>query len=277
MFVTVIISVYKDVEALEAILWGLSLQTIQNFEVIVTEDGDDPKVADFMAKYQQQNNSFTLRHLTQEDIGFRKTRAVNRAIAASTGDYLIFIDGDCIPHISFVEMHLRHREKAKFCLGRRMHLGPKESKLVREKPSRILIFSTWPKLLISFFRLHFDSVKNYEIGAPSDFLHNLLSSHKLNIVGCNFSCFKEDILKINGYDEDLPGVGGEDGDLGWRFEGMGIYSKNIKFQAIVYHLDHPTRRSQADINAAITARNQSLHRYACFNGIEKIDQNEDLV
>jgi glycosyltransferase involved in cell wall biosynthesis len=270
MYCSVIISVYKDVQALEAILWGLSVQTVQNFEVIVTEDGDDPKVADFVTKYRQENHSFPLRHLTQADIGFRKTLAVNRAIAVSKGDYLIFIDGDCIPHPSFVQMHLKHAELSKVCVGRRMHLGPKESLLARAKPDRILKFATWPKLLSSFISLHADSVRNYEIGAPSNWLHKRLSGHHLGIVGCNFSCFKQDMLKINGYDEDLPGAGGEDGDLGWRFEGLGIHTKNIKFQAVVYHLDHPARRHQENVNESISARNKSLGLYVCKNGIQKI-------
>ena len=79
------------------------------------------------------------------------------------------------------------------------------------------------------------------------------------------------MLKINGYDEDLPGAGGEDDDLGWRFEGLGVITKNVKFQAVVYHLHHPARRVLADVNATIMARNQSLNRYVCLNGIRKID------
>lgn len=272
MQTSIIISVYKDVQALRAILWGLGVQTVQNFEVIVTEDGDDPKVADFIAQYLQVPHSFALTHLSQEDIGFRKTRAVNRAIAASNGEYLIFIDGDCIPHPTFVQMHLKHAELGKVCAGRRMHMGPKESLSVRAKPSRILRFATWPRLFSVLIPLHLDSVRNFEIGAPSNWLHNRFRSHKLNIVGCNFSCFKQDMLKINGYDEDLPGAGGEDGDLVWRFEGLGIHTKNVKFQSIVYHLDHPARRHQENVNESISAKNKALGNYFCINGIRKLDE-----
>jgi glycosyltransferase involved in cell wall biosynthesis len=270
MKASIIISVYKDVQALEAILWGLSQQTVIDFEVIVTEDGDDPKISAFITSYNLNNSSFSLLHLTQEDVGFRKTRAVNRAIAQANGDYLIFLDGDCIPHPTFVQMHLKHAEIGKVCVGRRMHLGPKESRLARDLPSRVLHFLTWPKLLMALVPLHLDAVRNYEVGAPSNWLHQRLSSHHLGIVGCNFSCFKQDILKINGYDEDLPGAGGEDGDLGWRFEGVGIHTKNIKFQAVVYHLDHPARRHQENINESISARNKALNRYVCLNGINKL-------
>jgi len=277
MKTSIIISVYKDVQALQAILWGLEIQTIKNFEIIITEDGEDPSMSEFISDYKINHQSTIIHHLTQLDDGFRKTRAVNRAMQSAEGEYLIFIDGDCVPHPEFVQMHLKHSKKNIFCLGRRMHLGSNESKLVRANPSRILKFSTWPKLLLSIVSLHLDSVRNYEIGAPSNFLHRLLSSHKISIVGCNFSCFKEDILKINGYDEDLPGAGGEDGDLGWRFEGMGIFPKNIKFQAIVYHLDHPARRHLADVNASITAKNQALKRFVCLNGIQKFGQKDETM
>ena len=39
---------------------------------------------------------FPIKHIWQEDIGFRKPRILNETVRQSSGDYLIFIDGDCM-------------------------------------------------------------------------------------------------------------------------------------------------------------------------------------
>jgi glycosyltransferase involved in cell wall biosynthesis len=123
---SVIIAIYKDTEALDCVLVGLSKQTEKNFEVIVTEDDNDPAVAAYIET--SLPGGLQLRHLSQQDNGFRKTRAVNRAIGSARSKYLIFIDGDCIPHSRFVEMHLHYAEATRICTARRVYLGPKESK-----------------------------------------------------------------------------------------------------------------------------------------------------
>lgn len=263
---TVIIAVYKDVEALRCVLRGLERQTEPNFEVIVTEDGNDAEIGRFLKSY---GGALRIRHLHHEDIGFRKTRAVNRAIAEACADYLIFLDGDTIPERSFVEWHLKCAKKRWVCAGRRMHLGPRWSRRVRENPSHIRSLEGWLSLLRQAISLHLDGVRNFEIGSPSPWLDRLLSGHHLNIVGCNFSCFREDMVAINGYDEELTGIGGEDDDLQWRFEGLGINTKNVKFLATTYHLHHESRRQDSDLNRQISRRNKALKKYVCERGISQ--------
>ena len=261
-----IVAVYKDVDALKCVLWGLENQTVDSFEVIITEDGDDVTLKNFLRCY---DGPLRLRHLHQEDLGFRKTRAVNRAIAEAYADYLIFLDGDTIPERSFVEWHLKSAEKRWVYAGRRMHLGPRWSRRVRENPSHIRSLEGWSSLLCQAISLHLDGVRNFEIGAPSPWLHRLLSDHHLNIVGCNFSCFREDIVAINGYDEELTGIGGEDDDLQWRFEGLGINTKNVKFLATTYHLHNESRRQDSDLNRQISGRNKALKKYVCERGLSQ--------
>src|SRR4030067_91254 len=91
---SIIIAIYKDTEALHCVLSGLTRQTEKGLEVIVTEDGDDPAVANYISKHAPK--SLTLRHLSQEDIGFRKTRAVDPAIVNPRDDSLLFLAGDCL-------------------------------------------------------------------------------------------------------------------------------------------------------------------------------------
>lgn len=265
---SIIIAIYRDIEALHCILLGLIRQTETGFEVIVTEDGENPAVAEYIAN--KAPKGLTLRHLNQEDNGFRKTRAVNRAIAESRADYLIFLDGDCIPHSKFVEMHLKHAEPTRICTARRVYLGPKESDKIRQEPE---LAQTLENRLAFFLRaipLHQDGIRDYEVGFASQLLHNLAKKRYLGIMGCNFSAYKADIEKINGYNEDLPGIGGEDDDLEWRFNGLGMFTKNIKFQAVTYHLYHDSRRQDTDVNLAISRKNREKKEYVCKNGINKI-------
>jgi len=262
---SVIIAIYKDVEALNCVLTGLSKQTEKNFEVIVTEDGDDPIVAKYVEKSLPRG--LKINHLSQQDNGFRKTRAVNRAIAFARSDYLIFIDGDCIPHSRFVEMHLHYAEATRVCAARRVYLGPKESEKIRRQPDLASQLENRLMFLLRAIPLHQDGVRDYEAGFPSKLLQTLTQNRYLGIMGCNFSCYKADIEKINGYNEDLPGIGGEDDDLEWRFNGLGMYTKNIKFQATTYHLYHDSRRRDTELNLSIIHKNRENKEFVCKNGI----------
>jgi glycosyltransferase involved in cell wall biosynthesis len=262
---SLIVACYKDAGALSLVLDGLDRQTEKEFEVIVSEDSQDPQVEHLVI--QRQKSSLRLSYLSQEDAGFRKTRAVNRAIAAARTEYLIFLDGDCIPHPKFVEMHMLYAERGRVCAGRRIHLGEVYSSNVRSKVFDVLSLTSWMGLLANVLPLHRDRVRNFEIGAPSAFLHFLFKNRYVSLIGCNFSCYRDDIARINGYDENLVGIGGEDQDLEWRFNAIGVITKSVKFQAVVYHLHHCSRRMNADENVAKSNINRSQNKYACDLGI----------
>jgi len=264
---SVIISVYKDTEALRCILYALERQTERNFEIIITEDCESDEMASFLSEYKKRPHFY---HLTQEDNGWRKTLAVNRAIASANTEYLIFLDGDCIPDFHFVETHLASAQPGRFCTGRRVYVGPLFSKLLRQKRRLIdFIQNRWIFLLL-LIPLHLDRVRNYEVGLSSRFMQWLRGGKPVGIIGCNFSCYKKDIVAINGYNEDLPGVGAEDSDLQWRFEGLGMATKSVKFLAPVYHLHHKVSRHDYDTNLRIINENRRLQAYVCKNGIVKM-------
>lgn len=212
----VIISVYKDVEALSLILDSLANQTVAPDEIIVSEDGDSAEMAAFVLS--QIKRFPNLIHLTQPDTGWHKNRALNRAIAASRADYLIFIDGDCVPYPQFVEEHLKLREPNHVLCGRRSEPGNYFSTLLRTRQMSIDEYSS--SYLQNFFALKRDKVKHYEEGITLGSGHPLFRTihrfarHESHIVGCNFSCHKSDMIRINGFDEDftMPTTG-EDTDI----------------------------------------------------------------
>ena len=104
MKATLIISVYKNIPTLKAILESLERQTEQNFEVIISEDGQDEGMAAFVASYPFR---WPMQHLTQEDLGWRKERILNKAVMAAHTDWLVFIDGDCVLHPRFMALAIK--------------------------------------------------------------------------------------------------------------------------------------------------------------------------
>ncbi len=263
---TVVISIYKDGVALKLILDCLNKQIVNNFEVIISEDGQNHEIQPISELFSSFN--FPILYLTQEDNGFRKNIALNRAIKASKTEHIIFIDGDCLPHPAFIVAHQKYAQKGLACTGRRLELGANISKKIRTTNFNLkcltssLLFINRIPLLVA------DKAKNIECGIYSHILQHLIENREIRLLGCNFSCNKQDLININGFNEDYlaPGIG-EDSDIDWRLIQSGIIIKNVKFTAIQYHLYHPRFYSPSDENRLLfekTIRNKIIK---CKNGI----------
>lgn len=265
---TIIISVYKDHVALALILDSLLKQSVNNFEVIVSEDGEYEAIKTCINDYQK--SGLQLSHLTQEDSGFRKNIALNRAIKASNSDHLIFIDGDCVPHTAFVEAHQSYSGEGVTCTGRRLELGDKISHKLRNRTLSLSRLTNMLSYLLLSFTLYRDKAKNLESGIFSKTLSSLTINRKIRILGCNFSSNKNDLIKINGFNEDYlaPGIG-EDSDIDWRLSKAGVTIKNVKFSAIQYHLYHPRAYGLSEENVKIFEATRRSANYACSNGLVK--------
>ncbi|MCW8830062.1 MAG: glycosyltransferase [Gammaproteobacteria bacterium] len=264
---SIIISVYKDVESLNLILRSLKAQTVDNFEVIVSEDGESSEIKSYIT---QQEHFKSIKHLTQKDNGFRKNRALNRAILSSSSNHLILIDGDCLPHSNFVKSHQKYIKPGIACTGRRVELDENTSRKIRcEKISLSQLNNPiWYILnMLSFIR---NKTNDYPLGLPLSILQPFTENRKIGLLGCNMSVHKEDIFKINGFNEDYKMAGiGEDSDIEWRLKKININIKNIKFSAKQYHLYHKRGYSQSDGNLAIMRETQSENRFYCKKGINQ--------
>ena len=113
---SVIFTTYNQPDWLEKVLLGFAAQDRRDFEVIVADDGSGEPTRERIERLRPAL-PFPLRHCWQEDDGFRKCEALNGAIAASTADYLVFTDGDCIPRGDFLSTHLRLRRPGRFLSG----------------------------------------------------------------------------------------------------------------------------------------------------------------
>ena len=265
---TVIISVYKDDVALSIILKSLQQQSVDNFEVIVSEDGRSDEIKQCVDHFK--SSDLSLLHLTQDDLGFRKNIALNRAIKASNTDHLIFIDGDCVPHPCFVEAHQSCTHQGVTCTGRRLELGETISDKLRSGQIELGYLTNRLKYVLHSYALHRDSAKNLESGLYSRTLQRLTKDKEIRILGCNFSSHKHDLVKINGFNEDYlaPGIG-EDSDIDWRLLKAGVSINNVKFSAIQYHLYHPRAYGLSEENQRIFEETRQSDDYSCANGLEK--------
>ena len=260
---SLIISIYKNTIFLKSVLDSLTFQTEKNFEVIISEDGCSPDVERFIKNYPFCNH---YQHITQEDIGWRKNRALNRAILAAQSEYLIFIDGDCILHPRFVEMHVRFSRQGRILAGKRAMLGEKLSHIVLNNSSKILDLQS--KVIGAFVGL-------YDISRPEEgiFIPPIIPMYKIRkleyLTGCNMSFTKSDIISINGFDEDyVKPAYGEDTDLVWRFKMAGKKFFSLRNLAVQYHINHPKSWTDQSVNMQMGLEKEKRREYICLNGIK---------
>jgi GT2 family glycosyltransferase len=260
--ITIIISYYKALHNLILILQGLQNQSDNSFDVIISEDDNNPQTVQFL-KENQANYSFVIQHIFQtEDLGFRKNNMLNKAIMASKNDFLVFIDGDCIPHKHFVQAYKQNQKEGYFLAGRRVMLGEQLSKLMLKTSS--------------IYPLHFWSLlksDSYKVKEALRLPFSLTLNSNKGLLGCNWGVLKKDLVAVNGYDEDYVRAGvGEDNDIEWRLMEAGLALKSMKNKAIVYHIYHARSYSEEGVQAnfKLWEEKKKTNHIRCLNGIEKL-------
>lgn len=256
MKASLIISFYNNFNNLALILAALEKQSEKDFEVIIADDGSEKSVVEKITNLTEQS-SLSIQHVWHEDQGWWKNRVLNLAVRASTSPYLIFIDGDCIPHHHFVKDHLSEASDKWIIGGRRANLSEAYSTLLTPELIRKDVLTR---------RFHFwrynRSMRHYEksFRLPWGWIRGYLDKYNKGLLGCNFSVPKEKVLLINGFDERYrsPGVG-EDTDLEVRLHTIGMKTKTIPFKAIQYHLFHPRlQRVGEEENLKLLEENRHL-------------------
>ncbi len=233
---SVIITTYNRPNALRLILKGLENQTDKYFEVIIADDGSTPETAQEIERLQKIM-PYPLHHYWQPDQGFRAAKARNQAVAQSRGDYLIFLDGDCVPPTTFIARHRKLAEKGFFVAANRLLLSQAYTQQVldQELPIYSWTFFQWLKLrsqkacnrILPVVYFPFYSLCKYN------------SERWQGAKTCNLAIWKTDFLKVNGFEEAYEGWGYEDSDLVIRLFRAGLLRKNGHFSVPVFHLWHP--------------------------------------
>ncbi len=238
---SLIICTYNWPEALSLVLSSVVNQSIMPNEIIIADDGSSESTAILLGEISDQI-SVPVIHSWQEDLGCRIPHSRNRAIAKSKFDYIIMIDGDTVLHQDFIKDHKRFAKKGIYLQGSRALLQKQFTMSVFKKNlfSKPSYFSNHAKNKINLIRLPYISV----------LISFFRSKNIKRIRGCNFSIFKKDILKVNGFNEEITTWGREDSEFVQRLFNAGIYKQQLKFSGIQYHLFHNERVLNSQESAA---------------------------
>lgn len=258
MKASVIMSTYNAEAWLEKVLWGFSVQTEKDFEIIVADDGSGPKTKELIKRLKSEIN-IPVKHVWQEDNGFQKTMILNKAIMASETDYLIFTDGDCIPRKDFVETHLKHRGQGYFLSGGYFKLPMDISQAITKED--IITQKCFDAGWLRKNGLQSKTTKLTAKGFMAAIL-NFITPTKATWNGHNASGWKADIIAVNGFNREMQ-YGGEDRELGERLFNKGLKSKQIRYSAICVHLDH----SRGYVSDEAWKKNQAIRENTRKNKI----------
>ena len=262
MKVSLIISTYNRPDALTVCVRSVFTQRRLPDEIIIGDDGSREETFKVIETLKNES-PIPIIHVWQEDNGYRLAMMRNKSVAKASGDYIIEIDGDVMLHRLFISDHLAMARKGHYVKGGRSNLGPALTQQLCEKgmPRRI---SCWTSGIESKAENAIHCLPIAKILAPR------YRKHKSAALGCNMSFFREDFIKINGYDEYFEGWGGEDGDFGSRLQRSGLSKIHLKFAGIVYHLWHEDKYMyNREKNFAYSLRPDDEAPIRCENGVDK--------
>ena len=237
--VSVIITTYNTPRFLEYCLLGYERQTVPDFELVVADDGSTAETRELIERFDR-DTSMTLNHVWQEDRGYRKCRIQNKAIRASSGSYLIFADGDCVPHSKFVQDHLEGRLPKTALTSRRVKWGKQFTAGLTTEYIGSGAYEAFDMRLISSFVCLDTKRLTRGVRITNNRLSPLLNLRRKLLSGCSFSLAKEAMEAVNGFDEEYVGPGfGPDRDVHLRLEWAGYQVRSLMYKALQYHMYHP--------------------------------------
>jgi glycosyltransferase involved in cell wall biosynthesis len=246
--ISVIITTYNRPDALTAVVEACFAQDDQGFEIIIADDGSGHNTQQAVAALQARS-PVPLRHVWQEDLGFRAARVRNLGTLDAKGDYIIFLDGDCVPQRNFISQHRKLAQRGHLVQGSRILLDERATARVLAQHLDLQRLGAGDKLA---WRRN---------GALNKVLPLLLTLPDVGrtsrrftwrrIKSCNLAVWRSDLELVNGFDESFLGWGHEDSDLVVRLFNAGVMRKDGAYATEVFHLWHKENaRDQESSNRA---------------------------
>ena len=265
----VVITTYNSPRWLKNVLFGYEAQTQKDFTVLIADDGSGPATSDVIDFFKTRN-ILKIDHVWHDDKGFQKCQILNKTIAKTDCDYLIFTDGDCIPEPDFIALHSELAEPGYFLSGGYVKLTTPVSENMSETDIRNgKIFE--PKWLIKHGQPNSHKLWKLIKSKFVKTLLNLITPTKATWNGMNSSTWTEAIKACNGFNEDMQ-YGGLDRELGERLYNYGLKGKQVRYSIACLHLDHPRAYDNPETwkkNYAIRNDVKKTGKFFTENGITK--------
>lgn len=232
--ISLVIATYNWPQALALVLASVRAQRVPPLEVVIADDGSGDDTRRLIAR-EAQHFPVPIVHVWHEDTGFRLAAIRNKAIAQSRGEYVVQIDGDIVVHSEFIAGHARFARRDSYVQGSRALLSEAvTNRLFAGDDAPVswyapgithranAVYAPW---LVPFVR------------GPNGALHRTR--------GCHMAFWRDDLIRVNGYDEQMEGWGREDSELALRLINAGIVRRNLKFSSVAFHLWHRTANQDA--------------------------------
>jgi len=204
---TSILTLVKERDkALENLLIGLSLNTVLPDEMIIVFMNEAIRVLPSMPFPVRCFEVHSKEHLPLAE-------ARNHAAINASGDFLIFLDVDCIPSSDLILKYQEHQRSGQLLSGEIRYLT---EKAMGNK----------------------DVMSNlFHLSTPDPIRAGLSVVPYTLFWSLNFACSRETYWHIGGFDEAYQGYGAEDTDFSFTAEQKKVPIRNV--QACAYHQYHP--------------------------------------
>ena len=236
--IALVVNTYNQPDYLRRVLRAVEVQAIRPNEVLLADDGSEAETGKVFQEWSRLGVQTKCAHVWQPNEGFRRARILNQAIAQAQSDYIVFLDGDTLPHPGFISDHRALAKAGNFVQGHRALIEQRAASYfgngVLTQDRRRALWSgqirgikhayRWP---VALKRVRTD-------------LHG--------VRGCNLAIWRSDLVRVNGYNEAFVGWGREDSELALRLMNSGIQRLDVRGWALCYHLWHPPA-SRAGLNA----------------------------
>lgn len=239
--VSIILSSFNQPNTLRLALESLDRQIERDFEVVIADDGSDGDTLELVEEFSGRV-PFDVAFETEPHDGFRKARALNRGVRRSRGEYLLFLDGDCLAPAVWIARHLEAlRRGADYSVAGYVYLSLEASRRITVERVREGSFETLitPAQRRWFGRRHLLQ-RYYQL---------VRKTTKPRILGGNWAVRRAALEAINGFDEMYDGFSKEDSDARNRLNTGGFRPASLWHRNWVFHLDHDLdpRRTRPDV------------------------------
>lgn len=254
---SLVIATYNWPRALAVVLRSVRAQRQLPGEVVIADDGSRDETRELIAR-EAASFPVPLHHVWHEDSGFRLGMIRNKAMARARGRYLVQLDGDLVLHPEFIASHAAFARPGQYVQGSRVMLDAALTEATLAA-GRVTAHPFSPGVRNRVNALHLPALASLVRG-PTDPLRRTR--------GCNMAFWRDDIVRVNGYNEAIEGWGREDSELAARLQNAGVRRRNLKFAAVAWHLHHTVRAQDAlDRNHATYERAVRERLTRCERGI----------